>query len=91
MPTLAEKIFEDHCIEGEVSPGNFIKAKLDLVMGEDVTIPLALNKFAELGFTKVFDEEKVVFVLDHLLPTNSVESAEKHNKIREFAKKYNIK
>ncbi|RCW78131.1 3-isopropylmalate dehydratase large subunit [Halanaerobium sp. DL-01] len=91
MPTLSEKIFEKHCIEGEAKAGNFIRAKLDLVMGEDVTIPLALNKFKELGFEKVFAKGKVIFVLDHFLPTNTVDSAKTHNKIRKFAKKYDIK
>ena len=91
MPTLAEKIFSKHCIEGEAKAGNFIRAKLDLVMGEDVTIPLALNKFNELGFTEVFAKDKVIFVLDHLLPTNNVDSAQTHKKIRKFAKKHEIK
>ena len=60
-------------------------------MGEDVTIPLALNKFNELGFTEVFAKDKVIFVLDHLLPTNNVDSAQTHKKIRKFAKKHEIK
>lgn len=90
MQTIAEKIMAAHSGENTVKAGDYIKAKLDLVMGSDVTVPLAIKKFKELGFTQVFDPDKVVFVFDHLMPAKDVRSAKQHQFLRNFARQQKI-
>ena len=82
--TLTEKILAAHAGKEYVEPGEIIEAKLDLCLANDITAPLSLEEFDRVGAKKVFDPEKVVFVLDHFTPNKDIPSAENCKKIRKF-------
>jgi 3-isopropylmalate/(R)-2-methylmalate dehydratase large subunit len=75
----------------EVSAGDYVTAKVDLAMFHDLTGPLTINAFREIGVEKVWDPEKIVVVFDHLIPANTVETAELHKQVRSFVKQQGIK
>ena len=83
--TLAEKILAVHAGRGKVTPGEFINARVDLVLANDVTAPLAIKEFRRLGVRRVFDRQKVVMVPDHFAPNKDILSAEQAKLMREFA------
>ena len=83
--TMTQKILAAHAGLPEVSAGQLINAKLDLVMGNDITTPVAINEFKKAGFTKVFDKDKVCFVMDHFVPNKDIKSAENAKQCRQFA------
>ncbi|MFI5251300.1 MAG: 3-isopropylmalate dehydratase large subunit [Bacteroidota bacterium] len=89
--TISEKIFAAHSGRKSVSAGELVYAKLDLVMGTDVTVPLAVEVFNQIGATKVFDNEKIALVNDHFVPAKDIQAAGLSKTMREFAQKYNIK
>lgn len=88
--TITEKILANHAGKTSVSAGELINAKVDLVLGNDVTTPPAIKEFARIGESKVFDVNKVVLVPDHFTPNKDIKSAEQVKMMREFAKKYGI-
>ncbi len=88
--TITEKILAAHADKKSVEPGEIIEARVDLVLANDITAPLSLEEFAKVGAKKVFDPEKVVFVMDHFTPNKDILSAENCKKIREFSKHYGI-
>jgi 3-isopropylmalate/(R)-2-methylmalate dehydratase large subunit len=88
--TITEKILAAHCGEKEVTPGQFILAKVDIALGNDVTAPVAIDVFEKAGGKKVFDKEKIALVPDHFAPNKDIKSAEQCKKIRDFAKKNDI-
>jgi 3-isopropylmalate/(R)-2-methylmalate dehydratase large subunit len=91
MPmTMTQKILAAHAGLPEVQVGQLIEAKLDLVLGNDVTVPPALDVFAKTGSTDVFDRSKVVFVPDHFTPNKDIKSAEGCAKIRRFARAHEL-
>ena len=65
--TMTQKILADHAGLESVKAGDLIEAKLDIVLGNDITSPVAIGVFDEAGFTKVFDKEKIALVLDHYI------------------------
>jgi 3-isopropylmalate/(R)-2-methylmalate dehydratase large subunit len=83
--TITEKILAAHSDLEEVKAGDLINAKVDLVLGNDITAPVAIEKFREIGVEKVFDPEKVVLVPDHFTPSKDIRSAEQAKIVREFA------
>ena len=83
--TMTQKILAAHAGLETVTAGQLINAKLDLVMGNDITTPVAINEFRKAGFEKVFDPEKVCFVMDHFVPNKDIKSAENAKQCREFA------
>ena len=83
--TLAQKILAAHCDKKEVSPGDLINVKVDLVMANDVTAPIAISQFRKLGVTDLFDKERVVFVPSHFQPAKDIASAEQGRVMRDFA------
>ena len=83
--TLAEKILAAHADRKMVSPGEFINVRVDLILANDVTAPIAIREFHRLGVNKVFDPQKVVMVPDHFVPSKDVASAEQAKVMREFA------
>ena len=89
--TMTQKILAAHAGLPEVHAGDLIEAKLDIVLGNDVTTPVAIGVFEKAGFTEVFDNEKIVIALDHYTPCKDIKSAELCVTAREFAKKHNIK
>jgi 3-isopropylmalate/(R)-2-methylmalate dehydratase large subunit len=85
--TIAEKIFSNHANK-DVKAGDIIIAKLDALMGQDGTSPLAIKVFEELGGTRVINPEKVLLVMDHSVPPPNEGVANLHKIMREFAEKY---
>jgi len=88
--TMTQKILAAHAGLGSVRAGDLIEAKLDLVLGNDVTTPVAVGVFDEAGFESVFDPEKIVIVLDHYTPCKDIKSAELCKISRNFAKRFGI-
>ncbi len=88
--TITEKILAHHCGKKEVFPGELIMAKVDLVLANDVTAPIAIKEFENSGAKKVFDNTKIALVPDHFTPNKDINSAEQVKLVREFAKKYGI-
>lgn len=84
--TMTQKILAAHAGLEYVEAGQLITAELDLVLGNDVTTPVAVKEFNKLGLTKVFDKDKVAIVPDHFTPNKDIKSAEHCKLIREFAK-----
>ena len=89
--TMTQKILADHAGLESVKAGDLIEAKLDIVLGNDITSPVAIGVFDEAGFTKVFDKEKIALVLDHYTPCKDIKSAQLCATAREFAKRFDIK
>jgi 3-isopropylmalate/(R)-2-methylmalate dehydratase large subunit len=89
--TITEKILLRHTKEKEIHPGEFIEARVDLCLGNDITAPFAIEEFERLGLEKVFDRSKVVLVPDHFLPAKDMKSANQCRILAAFAKKYGIK
>lgn len=88
--TITEKILAAHAGREVVEPGELINARVDLVLGNDITAPVAIKEFEKLGVDQVFDREAVALVPDHFTPNKDIKSAEQAKMIREFAKKYGI-
>ena len=88
--TMTQKILADHAGMKEVRAGELINAKLDLVHGNDITTPVAINAFEKAGFKEVFDKDKVSIVLDHFVPNKDIKSAEQSKQCRTFACTHNI-
>ncbi|SKA82439.1 3-isopropylmalate dehydratase, large subunit [Clostridium sp. USBA 49] len=89
--TMTQKILAAHAGLKSVKAGELIKAKLDLVLGNDVTTPVAVKEFEKIGINNVFDKEKIAIVPDHFTPNKDIKSAEQCKCIREFARKMEIK
>ena len=88
--TMTQKILAAHAGLPEVHAGDLIEATLDIVLGNDVTTPVAIGVFEKAGFTEVFDKDRIVIALDHYTPCKDIKSAELCVTAREFAKKHNI-
>jgi len=84
--TITEKILASHAGLKVVTPGQLIEAKVDIVLANDITAPLAIEQFHAAGVKKVFNKEKVVLVSDHFAPNKDISSAEQCRLLREFAK-----
>ena len=89
--TMTQKILASHAGLSEVKAGDLIKAKLDLVLGNDVTTPVAVKEFIKTEVETVFDTDKIAIVPDHFAPNKDIKSAENCKLIRDFAKKHKIK
>ncbi|MDR5659572.1 3-isopropylmalate dehydratase large subunit [Serpentinicella sp. ANB-PHB4] len=83
--TMTQKILAAHAGLDSVKAGQLIQANLDLVLGNDVTTPVAVKEFNKIGVDKVFDKKKVAIVPDHFTPNKDIQSAEQCKFIREFA------
>ena len=88
--TMTQKILAAHAGLAEVKPGQLINAKLDQVLGNDITTPVAINEFEKAGFTGVFDNARINIVLDHFVPNKDIKSAQQSKQCRQFAAKYDI-
>ena len=88
--TMTQKILAAHCGEAAVTAGQLINAKLDIVLGNDITTPVAINEFEKAGFDSVFDRTRVNIVLDHFVPNKDIKSATQSKQCRQFADKYDI-
>jgi 3-isopropylmalate/(R)-2-methylmalate dehydratase large subunit len=88
--TLAEKILAAHSAKKKVSPGEFLNVRVDLILANDVTAPIAIREFQRIGVDRVFDPKKVVMVPDHFVPNKDIASAEQAKLMREFAHEQKI-
>ncbi len=89
--TISQKILAAHAGRDHVEPGELLNCKLDVVLGNDVTAPVAISEFKRLDLDKVFDQEKIVLVPDHFAPNKDIKSAEQCKIMRDFAGQYGIK
>lgn len=83
--TMTQKILAAHAGLDSVEAGQLISAKLDIVLGNDITTPVAVNEFNKAGFDHVFDKDRVAIVLDHFVPNKDIKAAEQSKQCREFA------
>lgn len=88
--TLTQKILAAHAGLPEVKAGQLINAKLDIVLGNDITTPVAIAEFNKAGLTQVFDREKIALVLDHYTPCKDIKASRLCAQVREFAKRFDI-
>ena len=89
--TMTQKILAKHAGKEVCAPGDLIEAKLDLLLGNDITTPPAIDIFEKNSFGKVFDTKKIVLVPDHFAPNKDIKSAEQCKRMRDFARSQNIK
>ena len=88
--TMTQKILAAHAGLDEVKAGQLIMADLDLVLGNDVTTPVAINEFNKAGFTDIFNKDKITMVMDHFTPNKDIKAATQCKQCRDFACKYDI-
>lgn len=88
--TMTQKILADHAGLDHVEAGQLINAKLDGVLGNDITTPVAINEFEKAGFDSVFDNKKINIVLDHFVPNKDIKAAQQSAQCRKFAKAHDI-
>ena len=88
--TMTQKILAKAAGLEYVQPGQLIEAKLDLVLGNDITTPVAITEFEKAGFTQISDKDKIAIVLDHYTPCKDIKSAQLCKQAREFAHKHSI-
>lgn len=89
--TMTQKILAAHAGLDKVEAGQLIRCKLDMVLGNDVTTPVAINEFEKAGFSGVFNNEKISMVMDHFTPNKDIKSAAHTKQCRDFASKLKIK
>ena len=88
--TMTQKILAAHAGLDEVRPGQLIRVKLDLVLGNDITSPVAINEFEKHGFDGVFDRSKIALVMDHFTPNKDIKAAMQCQQCRSFARRFGI-
>jgi 3-isopropylmalate/(R)-2-methylmalate dehydratase large subunit len=89
--TITEKILLEHSGKKKISPGEFIDAKIDLALGNDITAPIAIKEFEEIGAKKVFDNKRIALIPDHFTPNKDLKSANQCKILSQFAAKHSIK
>ena len=89
--TITEKILAAHAGKSSVCPGELVQVQVDLALANDITAPLAIEVFHQLGANRVFDREKVALVPDHFVPNKDIPSAQQAKIMEEFAYQYDIK
>ena len=87
---IIEKILARASGRGEVSPGEIVEAKIDVAMIHDLTGPLTIESFLKIGAKKVWNSQRIVVILDHIVPASSVKSAELHKAVRNFAEEQKL-
>lgn len=88
--TITQKILAYKSGLAKVSAGQLIEANLDMVLGNDITAPVAINEMEKAGLTTIFSKEKIALVMDHFTPNKDIKAAEQCKQVREFAAKHNI-
>ncbi|MCX5715374.1 MAG: 3-isopropylmalate dehydratase large subunit [Candidatus Omnitrophica bacterium] len=89
--TITEKILLAHTDKKGIVPGDFIDARVDFCVGNDITAPIAIKEFEKTGAKKVFDRERIALIPDHFAPNKDVISANQCKLVRDFARKHAIK
>jgi 3-isopropylmalate/(R)-2-methylmalate dehydratase large subunit len=88
--TITEKILAAHANKKEVSPGELINAKIDLILANDITAPIAIAEFKKIGAEHVFDNKRIALVPDHFTPAKDIKAAEQCRILRDFSREYDI-
>jgi 3-isopropylmalate/(R)-2-methylmalate dehydratase large subunit len=88
--TITEKILAAHSGKKEVSPGELINAKVDLILANDITAPIAISEFRKIGAKDVFDKDRIAFIPDHFAPQKDIAAAEQCKMLREFSREYDL-
>ncbi|NOZ68099.1 MAG: 3-isopropylmalate dehydratase large subunit [Deferribacteres bacterium] len=88
--TITEKILAVHAGREEVSPGELINAKVDIILANDITAPIAIREFEKTGAADVFDRDRIAFIPDHFTPQKDIKAAEQCRMLRDFARDYNL-
>jgi 3-isopropylmalate/(R)-2-methylmalate dehydratase large subunit len=88
--TITEKILAAHSGKKEVSPDELINAKVDLILANDITAPIAISEFKKIGAKGVFDKDRIAFIPDHFAPQKDIKAAEQCKMLREFSREYNL-
>jgi len=88
--TITEKILAAHSGKKKVSPGELINAKVDLILANDITAPIAISEFKKIGAKDVFDKNRIAFIPDHFAPQKDIKAAEQCKMLREFSREYNL-
>ena len=88
--TLVEKILAAHTDKDRVSPGEFINVRVDVILANDITAPIAIREFRRIGVDRVLDPEKIVMVADHFVPNKDITSAEQAKMMRDFCREQSI-
>ena len=88
--TMTQKILAKHAGLESVRAGQLIQVKLDLVLGNDITTPVAINEFEAEGFNSVFDKSKIALVMDHFVPNKDIKAATQCKQCRTFARRFDI-
>jgi 3-isopropylmalate/(R)-2-methylmalate dehydratase large subunit len=88
--TITEKILAAHSEKKEVYAGELINAKVDLILANDITAPIAIQEFKKIGAKDVFDKNKVAFIPDHFTPQKDIKAAEQCKMLRSFSKEYHL-
>jgi len=88
--TMTQKILARHAGLDYVEPGQLILVDVDMMLGNDITAPIAIKEFEKIGVDRVFDVNKIALVPDHFVPNKDIKSAEQAKMMRDFAKKMGI-
>jgi len=88
--TLIEKILAAHTDKQEVTPGEFVNVRVDVILANDITAPISIREFGRLGLSKVFEPDKIVMVADHYVPNKDINSAEQAKVMRDFCREQGI-
>ncbi|GBD99563.1 2,3-dimethylmalate dehydratase large subunit [bacterium BMS3Abin07] len=88
--TITEKILAAHSDRDRVSPGDLINAKVDVVLANDITAPIAIKEFEKTGAVKVFDKDRIALIPDHFAPQKDIKAAEQCKMLREFSHKHSL-
>lgn len=88
--TMSQKILAAHAGLEEVTAGQLIRADLDMVLGNDITSPVAIREFDKAGFDGIFDREKISLVMDHFTPNKDIKSAQQCMECRQFARRFDV-
>ena len=88
--TITEKILAAHSGKKEVSPGEIINAKVDLILANDITAPIAISEFKKIGAKDVFDNNRIALIPDHFAPQKDINAAEQCKMLREFSREYKL-
>lgn len=88
--TITEKILAAHSGKKEVSPGELINAKVDLILANDITAPIAISEFKKIGAKDVFNRERIAMVPDHFAPQKDIKAAEQCKMMKDFSREYDL-
>jgi 3-isopropylmalate/(R)-2-methylmalate dehydratase large subunit len=88
--TITEKILAAHSAQAELHPGQFVMARIDLMLGNDVTAPLAIEEFRNIGAERLADAARVVLVADHATPNKDIEAAQQCRLMRDFSREQGV-